>query len=250
MLRSHLNSIRNRAAGSRYYLSALVLGAGLMVGCGSDDDSSTPNCGEGTVLQGDQCVPVQDTTTPQDTTAPVDTTTQQDTTAPVDTTQPETAEEVVSECTPEEAGVGPVGFPCTRDCECQTVNGAPLICYSGEYLSGFSFCTDFPADRSRETRLEPKDQYGVEVFASLPSGCFPQLSGPERSRVFYVPTCNTAADCPAAAYTECGTGDAGFAWAGAGGTECPTSANAGATLSLRKVCIIPTAPPFDGSYVQ
>ena len=103
----------------------LIFSALLITACGDDDTNGNAD------------------TTPQQETSPNPETVAPETTP--ETSTPEVTPEVTrgtegavevtpevnNECTPEEAGQGFVGSPCTKDCQCSSPNGAPLFCYSG-----------------------------------------------------------------------------------------------------------------------
>ena len=212
------------------FLSAL-LGAGLAfsAGCGDDDTKTTADTAVADTTAPDTGTP--DTGTPDATTQP-------------DATQAETevAQEVSNECTPETAGKGVVGSPCTKDCECGDDNGE-LECYNGFYMEGFRFCTHELDGRPSGTA----EQGYISLL--FPGDCYPDIPAPQRPGI-YAPFCTDLDDCKAlgAAYTHCGTSTLPY-HSGGGGTQCPT-ANSARDLSLTKSCIIDTLPPFDGSEVQ
>ncbi len=226
-----------------HLFTALSLGAALaLAGCG-DDETKGANCGPGTVEQNGQCVPEADTTVTPDT-SPADTSQPADTTAPPQdtaTSQPETEvsqPETNNECTPEEAGQGVIGSPCTKDCQCGDDNGETK-CYDGFYMAGFRFCTLSPADGRTSN-------FGPPGYATLqfPSDCYPSIPAPQRPTL-YSATCDTIDDCRelGAQYTHCGTSHLDY-HSGGGGTQCPTQ-NSARDLTLRKTCIIDTLPPFN-----
>lgn len=219
----------------------LIFSALLFAGCGDDD---TKNNGDTTQQE---VAPDAETVAPE-------TTPDAETVAPETTPDTEVAQEVVEEvntgCTPEEAGKGFVGSPCTKDCQCQSPNGAPLFCYSGFYMAGFSFCTDYADNRNPNNDLQEGDNVDTLTF---PSGCFPDVPTAQRVRPIYALMCESVADCKevSAAYTHCGTQGLEFAPNGRG-TYCPDeNPQAGTgTMSLVNTCLIESTPPFDGSYAE
>ncbi len=226
-----------------------------LAGCG-DDDQNNQNCGAGTVLVNGQCVAnPTDTTgtdaTSPDTSTPADTvtTTPTDTAVATTTTAETTVDTVVTlettgECTPEEAGKGFVGAPCTKDCQCrQDAGGAPLECYTGMYMEGFSFCTKVAEFNP------PVGAYEVTTI-QLVKGCFPNHAGnAEINTKVYAAVCNTLEDCKniGDAYDACGTSTANFPWSTGSGTQCKNfeQSGTGSTMTLRKTCIVKNTVPFN-----
>lgn len=226
-----------------------------LAGCG-DDNQNNPTCGAGTVLSNGVCVANPTDTTGSDATSPdtstpsdTVTTTTSDTAATTTTTAETTVDtnitvETTGECTPEEAGKGFVGAPCTKDCQCvQNAGGAPLECYSGIYMEGFSFCTKVAEFNP------PVGAYEVTTI-QLVKGCFPNhAASSEINKKVYAATCSTLADCKAIgdAYDACGTSTADFPWSNGSGTQCKNFEQAGAssTMSLRKTCIVKNTVPFN-----
>ena len=235
-------------------VAATILG---LAGCG-DDNQNTPACGNGTVLVNGQCVASPtDTTgtgdaTSPDTSTPADTvtTTTADTGTTTTTTTAETTVdtnvtvETSGACTPEEEGKGYVGAPCTKDCQCvQNAGGAPLECYSGIYMEGFSFCTKVAEFNP------PVGAYEVTTI-QLVKGCFPNhAASSEINKKVYAAVCNTLADCKKIgdAYDACGTSTDDFPWSTGAGTQCKNfeQSGTGSTMALRKTCIVKNTVPFN-----
>ncbi len=222
----------------------LIFSALLITACGDDDTN-----GNADTTPQQETSPNPETvapeTTPETTTPEVTPEVTPETEASVEVTP-----EVNNECTPEEAGQGFVGSPCTKDCQCSSPNGAPLFCYSGFYMAGFSFCTDYADNRNPNNDLQEGDNVDTLTF---PSGCFPDVPTAQRVRPIYALMCESVADCKevSAAYTHCGT--QGIEWAPNGrGTYClDENPQAGTgTMSLVNTCLIETTPPFDGSYAE
>lgn len=221
---------------TRHFLFSAIVGAGFAAGCGDDDTKGNTE----TVDTAVQDSTIEDTFVPPDTVTPdtVTTDTGIDTSVATETTQ----QEVVNECTPEEAGKGKIGSPCTKNCQCGDDHGE-TICYSGLYMEGFSFCT-----HESDGRTSNSTDVGYATL-QFSGDCYPGVTPPNRPPL-YAHICNTVDDCKAlgAAYNACGTAHLDY-HSGGGGTQCPTPTSA-RDLTLWKTCIIDTLPPFNRANLE